>query len=291
MKYILTAILLFNVAFGQSLFGVVAGDGFDIDARRYLDSAGITNTSHRAAFNTFVKGWKSSGLWTKTAAIHPFMGGSASSHKWNAKDVRDVDAAFRLTFPNGATHDANGVTFNGTTQYANTFFNPSTQLSNANSFAFGIYSRTNGASAFCDMGAANGSQTSSVAIYSRWSDGNFYGDLYDYSNSSNRIITVNNDLGGSSSMFILSRTSSTSLKAYKRGGQIGSTNTNTNSLAATNANIFIGAINSPGSGIFNYSSRNYCFSVIFTSGVSDSEASTAASLINTLQTALGRNTY
>ena len=55
--------------------------------------------------------------------------------------------------------------------------------------------------------------------------------------------------------------------------------------------MFIGAINSDGVGIFNYANRNYCFAIILNSGLSDSEASTLSSLVNTLQTALGRNIY
>ena len=223
MRYILIIALLFNVASAQSLFGVVAGDGFDQDAKRYLDSAGITNSSQRSAFNAFVKGWKNAGLWTKTSAIYPFMGGSASSHKWNAKDVRDLDAAFRLTFPNGATHDANGITFNGTNQYALTFFNPNNNASSNNSFAMGIYSRTNSSANQADMYATlTTAGNPRAGILSRWGDGNFYGDMWD--DSETRIMVSNSDSRG---IFIASRTASNSFKAYRNGSQIGSTSTRT----------------------------------------------------------------
>jgi hypothetical protein len=92
-------------------------------------------------------------------------------------------------------------------------------------------------------------------------------------------------------MYLVSRTSSTSLKVYKNGSQFGTTQTATNTTRQVNANMFIGAINSDGIGIFNYANRNYCFAIIMNTGLSDSEASTLSSLVNALQTSLGRNTY
>ena len=287
MRYIAIILFLFNVASAQSLFGVVASDGFDADARAYLNAAGITDASQRSSFNTFVKGMKANNLWAKAAAIYPFMGGTASSHVWNAKDPRDLNIAYRLEFVNGATHNSNGIQFNGTTQYARTFFNPKTILADSNSFSFGIYNRTNNSRAATDMGAASNSGTTSTSIYLRWTDNNFYTELY---RTGADFITVLNGTDARG-FYLASRTSSTSLKAYKNGSQFGSTVTATNNTRQTDAEIIIGAINSAGAGIFNYSNRNYCFAIIMNTGLSDSEASTLSSLINTLQTALGRNTY
>lgn len=283
MKYIVIILLLFNVASAQSLFGVVAGDGFDQDARKYLDSAGITDASQRSAFNTFVKGMKANGLWSKAAAIYPFMGGTASSHKWNAKDVRDLDAAFRLSFVNSATHNSNGVTFNGTTQYASTFLNASTvQTSNNNAFA--IYNRTNNAQQITDIGARSSASVIS-ATYAKIADGKAYAYNQDIAAEFSQ---TNSDASG---FYINTRTSSTSLKIFRNGSQLGSTVTTANTQSLPNASYSIGALNWSNTGIFNYSNRNYCFAIIFNTGLSDSEASTLSTLVNNLQTALGRNTY
>ena len=81
-------------------------------------------------------------IWTKFKAIYPIVGGSASSHKWNLKDPRDLDAAFRLTFTNAWTHSSTGMTPNGTSAYADTFLVPSTNLS-LNSTHISSYLRTN----------------------------------------------------------------------------------------------------------------------------------------------------
>jgi hypothetical protein len=75
-------------------------------------------------------------------ALYPFVGGSAASHKFNLKDPRDVDAAFRLTFNGGGTHDSNGYQLNGSNAYANTFFVPNTSFISQNRSSFGVYSRT-----------------------------------------------------------------------------------------------------------------------------------------------------
>ena len=84
----------------------------------------LTNTQIEA-FRMLVGGMYTTGTWQKCKAIYPFIGGSAYKHKWNIKDLRDLSAAFTLTFPNGMTHSANGIQGNGTNQYADTFISPS----------------------------------------------------------------------------------------------------------------------------------------------------------------------
>ena len=68
----------------------------DPDAIAFLMAAGITDGTQAAAINTLVIRMKADGIWTKMKAIYPFVGGSAASHKWNLKDPRDLDAAYRL---------------------------------------------------------------------------------------------------------------------------------------------------------------------------------------------------
>ena len=53
-------------------------------------------------------------------AIYPLVGGTASSQKYNLKDPRDLDVAYRLTFYGGWTHSSNGITGNYTNTYADT---------------------------------------------------------------------------------------------------------------------------------------------------------------------------
>lgn len=85
---------------------------------------------------------KLTGIWVKMFAIYPFVGGSSTTHKWNLKDPRDLDVAFRLTFFGGWIHSLTGAKPNGTNSYATTQFIPSIHLTMANGSAH-YYSRTN----------------------------------------------------------------------------------------------------------------------------------------------------
>ena len=64
----------------------------------------------------------------------------ASQMKYNLKDARDLDAAFRLTWSGGWTYSSNGATTNGTNSFADTKLNPLSTL--ATSYpSFGVYWR------------------------------------------------------------------------------------------------------------------------------------------------------
>jgi len=115
---------------------------FDADAQAYITAATITDTTQKNAVNQLTVDLKAASIWTKMKAIYPFLGGTASSHKWNLKDPQDTNAAFRLVFSGGWTHSSNGALPNGTNGYANTFFNLSTGFTSANKGSAGGYWRT-----------------------------------------------------------------------------------------------------------------------------------------------------
>ncbi len=85
--------------------------------RHILELKGI------GAINTTVN------FWDKFPAIYPYLGGTSSTNKFNLKDPRDADAAFRLVFSGGFTHSGAGCAGNGTNGYANTKLIPNTSLS------------------------------------------------------------------------------------------------------------------------------------------------------------------
>ena len=95
------------------------------------------------AVNNMVKAMVANGIWSKMKAVYPVIGGTAAAHKYNLVDPRDNNAAYRLTFTaTGWTHDANQMKPNGTTAYANTFFNPSVQQTVSNGH-LSMYCREN----------------------------------------------------------------------------------------------------------------------------------------------------
>jgi len=97
---------------------------YDSDALSFISAAGLTDSTQKSAIDTLVKDMKTANIWSKMKAIYPFVGGTALSHKWNLKDPRDLDIAFRLIFSGGWTHSINGAISNGSTAFADTNLNP-----------------------------------------------------------------------------------------------------------------------------------------------------------------------
>lgn len=116
--------------------------GSDRDAGAFLEAATIYDSRQQRAIYELVRLLKQYGIWSKMKAIYPFVGGTATTHKWNLKDPQDTDAAFRLTFNGGWTHSSTGALPNGSNGYADTFLKPATSLS-LNSTHGSVYSRTN----------------------------------------------------------------------------------------------------------------------------------------------------
>ena len=253
---------------------------WDSDALAFLNAAGITDSVIRNAINTYVKDLKSNSLWSRLVALYPFVGGTATTHKYNLKDPRDLDAAFRLVFSGGVTHDANGVTFDGINGYANTKLTPSTSLTLNNESLF-LYSRTAAATSTLnevDMGAAQ-STTQRDQLQLRTS-------------GNTAIISINTSGGvasGSSTdargLTIGSRGASTSINIYKNGSTlISSANSNTGSLSSIP--LYIGCRNVNGTAS-NFVNRNFALAGCGL-GFTSSQASTFYALTQTLQTTLSR---
>lgn len=132
-RYLLIIGLLFNVAFGQSLFGVVATDGqkLDPDAKIFIDSVQVyvsLSDAQKKAIDTLFRDLKgksnprysTGNIWDSVVTFYPLIGANANAHKFNGK----APVSYQLTYVNSPTHNSTGITFNGTTQYANTNFNP-----------------------------------------------------------------------------------------------------------------------------------------------------------------------
>jgi hypothetical protein len=108
----------------------------DPNAQAFITAAGITDPTQQSAINSLVVGLKATGIWTKMIAIYPFVGGTASSHKYNLKDPRDLDIAYRLTFGGGWGHTSNGIVGNGANTYADTY------IFNYNLGQIGVYTNS-----------------------------------------------------------------------------------------------------------------------------------------------------
>ncbi|WP_293303131.1 hypothetical protein [Pedobacter sp. UBA4863] len=76
--------------------------------------------AERFYVNHIVSGLKGIGIWGKIKALYGFVGGTAATHRWNWKDMRDLDAAYTLSYYGGITHDSKGVSANGINGFINT---------------------------------------------------------------------------------------------------------------------------------------------------------------------------
>ena len=129
-----------------AIYGGVAAPApppsFDPDAAAFfaaVTGGGDTLTStEENAVNDLVVGLKADGIWTKFDALYPLVGGTATSTKWNLKDPRDLDAAFRITWYGGWTFSSDGAEGDGTSTGGDTHYNPFNNATN-NDFHWSIY--------------------------------------------------------------------------------------------------------------------------------------------------------
>lgn len=153
---LLPVTLLAQTSNKASIVGNSSESSYDPDAQAFInalnaDPSGVKLTAtQREAINFLVAGLKgiqdtgqTTTVWDRCLAIYPFIGGDAFKHKFNLKDPRDLDAAYRLFF-NACNHSITGInTSNSTAGYANSFVNPSVVQSLGTGFSMSFYSYVN----------------------------------------------------------------------------------------------------------------------------------------------------
>jgi len=252
----------------------------DRDALAFLEAAQIYNANQQRAIVNLVRSLKRVGLWSKMKAIYPFVGGTATSHKFNLKDPRDVDAAFRLSFSGGWTHASTGALPNGTNAYADTFFIPSSQLSSSSAHLT-VYNRSDTNNQATDFGSI-GSGSNRFLIHARY-DGTAYADCFNF--NTNRISIIQSSSTG---YYVVTRNSSTSLKLFRNNAQIGSTITSTSSgLSSVTLSMAIAAYNSS-TGFAGFNNRECAFATLG-DGLTDTDATNLYNIVDLYQRRLGRN--
>jgi hypothetical protein len=277
--------------------------GIDSDAQAFITATGITDNTQKTAINTLVLDLKSYGIWTKMKALYPFIGGTATTHKYNLKDPRDLDVAFRLQFVNGWTHTSTGAKPNGTDAYAKTYLIPSTTFGLNNPILhMSKYQRENLiiGSAFWLEGVYSGvGPNFNIASlkYLQYSFSSLYqgsssvaiGNFPDSNSDPNQILYgfSNNTQG----YFVFTRTTNTSLKAFRNNSLAGSLTIDiTNNAQIPETEFLYGARNDSWANQFN----PYGFNPIENSfssigeGLTDAEASNFYTAVQKFQTTLGR---
>ena len=256
----------------------------DRDALAFLEAATIYNTNQQRAIIRLVRDLKRTGLWSKMKAIYPFVGGTATTHKWNLKDPRDADAAFRLVFYGGWTHDNTGVLPNGTSGYANTLCTVSANFSSSSAHCSLYMPDNNAATTNIDFGVAKDGNSlwQCIPKYNWIGTASLIFDMYNV--STNRILAANSNGSG---YYIDTRTSATVHKALRNNVQVGSTNTGTSSgFTNLNLDIYLAARNTNNSPT-NASSNKLSFATIG-DGLTDTDATNLYNIVDLYQKRLGR---
>jgi len=121
--------------------GSAGGGSYDSDAQAFFTAAGITSTTEKDAWNTFVNSAKASGYYSKFYYFYPFIGGDSTKHSYNAINT----ANYQMTWTGTITHNSNGVTA-GASAKGSTGFN-SGSFFTTTSAHIGVYLNQTGLSA------------------------------------------------------------------------------------------------------------------------------------------------
>jgi hypothetical protein len=252
----------------------------DDDALSFIAAAGSVDPltgPEKAAVSTLVASLKTESLWGKFYALYPFIGGDFTAHAQDLKGTYPIthDGSGAGLAWQAATHDANGVTGNGSSAYGNTGVNFST-LSALNSASLYIYNKSaTPATGGVFIGAFDGTRRAIIAISgtSVVSSG---------INSPTANIGVLASGGDMRSHIAYNRSEAAVQNIYGYG--IFASNTDA-STAATNFSIAILARGAASMSLF--SNANLGFAAIGQS-LTSGEWATFRSIIDTFQAALGR---
>jgi hypothetical protein len=290
--YTLTAAQLYGQGILNS-FVVSAGSSIDPDAQAFITAAAITNPTQQTAINTLVVGLKADNIWSKIGILYPFVGGNATSHRYNLKSA----GSYLLTYWGGWTHSSTGAQPNGINAYAETGYLDSGYGVNIHR---AVYSRQNIEGTGMDLamsvqiitgesgyGGANIFNIGSTYLNTQLGDGYSIADH----------ITPN-ALG----LFVSSRTGAgvagLDISGYRNGTLLSTVNTNSGygmgSNFPTGKPIYLSAQyyyveedGVPSEFIGEYSNRQQSF-VSYGEGLTSAEVANFYTRVQAFQTALGR---
>lgn len=245
--------------------------GLDPDAQAFLTATAITDATITSAINTLTLGLKSNNIWTKMLAIYPFVGGTATTHKYNLKDPQDTNAAFRLFFVGGWTHSSTGATPNAINTHADTNFVPSVELTTSSGH-FAKYNRTLDLNPSKVDGCFDGSSSYFQQNYT--SANGLIGEVAAVAS-----YTPTDTRG----MFTVSRIATNAQKVFRNSSQVAVNNTPISILP--NRSVYIGARQDA---IAVFLNLYECAFASLGTGLTDTDVSNLYTLVQNFNTTLSR---
>lgn len=222
-------------------------------------------------------------LGTSASIYQPVLGSQqatiASQMKYNLKDPRDLDAAFRLTWSGGWTYSATGATPNGTNAYADTKLNLSTNLSGYNN-SFSVYFRQDLYGTY-KIGAFGSSFDQGMSAHLGWT--NSSGTLYHDNLGRN---TITNSTYGTFDAYHISSVTSTSSQKLYRNGVMKLSGAATSGITQPSINFYFGGANANGTASY-FDPKQIAFGTLSTS-LTDQDAQLLNQIVEKYQVALSR---
>jgi hypothetical protein len=257
-----------------------SGSAYTTRTTAFATATGITDTTILGALNTFDLGLISNGLDTKMKALYPFVGGTATTHKFNFMDARDLDAAFRLTFFGGGTHGSYGYLGNATNSYGETYFNIKTQIpSQITSLGSYLVDNTGTPDAFIGGGAVGFSCISQLSV-ARLVNSDF--GIYIENDGQYIHTTISNPTG----LLIANRLNSTTINGWRNGSKVIPDAANNISTTTHSFTLTFNGYNDAGTKRY-FPSKKIGFTFIG-DGLNDTEAGNLSTLISNMQVSLSR---
>lgn len=260
----------------------------DPDVEAFMDATGIVDGTIYSAIDGLVRDLKAAGLWTKIKALWPMVGGTSTTCKYNLKDPRDLDAAYRLTFVNAPTIDADGVSWDGSTQYANNHLIPST--SGLTDMHLSYYALT--LSAFQNR-VNIGGRTSSVPYIELWINGGASGNITFLGiagATGTDVITPSKPSSDNRGLYVASREGA-NLRLHRNGTLLGSGTPTFAALSDITTPLALAVRLSNGSPVAGTYNTMKCGLAAIGAGLTADEAVTYSGILNHFCEHLGRNTY
>jgi len=228
----------------------------------------ITGTQARALDRTLTRPLLSSGLWNRMTALYPYIGGTAAAHSINLVNP----GVYSQVYTGGVTHDANGITNNGSTGWVNTNI-PNNAMPQDNVHAM-IYLRSNARPAVASSYVVGLYLNTFFIVHSA------------AGNMSYRVNDTSGTASGNATLtgFIQSNRTSSTARSLTNGGV---TSASSQASSATNAGLMTHFANGTVAPSISTAVMNMAASSFGTSMTAD-QITAYSAIIQSYQSALGR---
>jgi PKD repeat protein len=239
----------------------------------FLTATSISDTTIISALTQLVYDLRVNNLLSKFTAIYPFVGGTATTHKFNLLDPQDTNGAYRLVFSGGWTHTSRGIKPNGTNASADTFL--AQNVLAQNDVHVSVYLMDN----LSSSGAVSGVDIATGATFylSSWYQG-VAGGISNVNNTGLQVISRTDE--AYFGFYIASRLSSTTRKFFLNGKLKDTFVATSNTPSSTTFKLSLGSVG-------EYSIRGQAFTSLG-AGLTDSEADLLNTIVSNYQNILTR---